>query len=533
MSVKRYTSALSLLLFISALVPLMLLLEPQLNAMSNLTKNDPYPLYTAAYPYEYLAQIEKVDNFMFRREEYEETRFRLNFSIFRQFAKCATAIDRKQVPIGDLPNGCGINFSGLFFDPAIGIPLANELALDIKNFTPTSLQTACVTGNDEITQDPPCCLQLIRTPAYQDITCDFGYLSSETVYRKYGVRFEADFLLIDTCFDAVGMRLRAGVADVRHTVTLFVDKTCTATICINGCSFENNECCTAYTCSCKDLVINKIIKQKEAVAELLGYDLCDTYHKVGPEDVRLSVFWRHLYDLNPEDALEWPRAVVIPFIEAGVSIPMTKHIDPRFIYGIPLGNNGHVGAGAWGGVLIDFPDTVEIGAQAGFTHFFSEKYCNYPLPTYEFESILHPYRADVEIKPGTTWHGAISLYAWHFLENLSFWGEYVVTSHGQDKIKICRSLLPPDSIFNPDFQPSTAVPDSSIAAAEILGIRTGRGFLVDQAECLTKWESHLFNFAFTYDISPYVQLGIVWQTSFKQRNAFRSNTVLGSVIMTY
>lgn len=522
MSAKRYTSALSLLLFLSALIPLSLLLEQELNAMSNLTKNDPYPIYSAAYPYDYLAQTEKVYNFMFRAQEYEETRFRLSFSPFRQAAKCATDIHKESSAIGDLPNGCGMNFSALFYDPAIGLPLAEQLGIDTTTFT-----TPCDPDSGQIDS---CCLQLIRTPSYQDPTCQFGYVSAPLLYRKYGVRFEADFLIIDTCFDAVGLRFRGGVADIRQTVTFFLDKTCTAS-CVTGCNdaVATTDCCEAYTCTCKNLMINDIIKQKRLVGELLGYDLCNTYHIVGPEDLRLSIFWRHLYDLNPDDVLDFPRAVVIPFLEAGVVIPMTKHLDPRYVFGVPLGNNGHVGAGAWGGVLVDFPDTVEIGFQAGFTHFFREKYCNYPLPTYESESLIFPYRADVIIKPGTTWHAALSLYAWHFLENLSFWGEYVLTSHENDDIKVCRSLLPPNSIFNPE----TTASDATILAAENLGIKTRRGYLVDQAECLTKWESHLFNVGFTYDISPYVQLGIMWQSSFKQRNAYRSSTVLGSIMMTY
>lgn len=516
MSAKRYTSALFLFFYLSALIPLSLLFELQLNAMSNLTKNDPYPLFSAAYPYDFLAQNEKIYNFMFRAQEYEETRFRLSFSPFRQAAKCATDIHKLQTPIGNLPQGCGMNFSALFFDPAIGIPLANELGLDTTAFTFT-----CTPG-----QTLTDCLELIRSPSYQDPACAFGYVSSYILYRKYGVRFEADFLVIDTCFDGVGIRFRGGVADVRQTVTTFLDNTCTSS-CINGCD-NGTVACNPYSSTCVNFMIDNIIKQKNLIAQSLGYELCSTYHKLGPEDLRLSLFWRHLYDINPDDVIDFPRAVIIPFVEAGVSIPMTKHLDPRYIFGVPLGN-GHVGAGAWGGVLVNFPDTVEIGFQGGFTHFFREKYCNYPLTTYEFEQLIYPYRADVYIKPGTSWHAAVSLYAWHFLENLSFWGEYVLVSHENDDIKLCRSLLPPNSIFNPDTTASTA----TLQQAECLGIKTRRGYLIDKAECWTKWESHMFNFGFTYDISPYAQLGLLWQTSFRQRNAYRSSTLLGSIMMTY
>jgi hypothetical protein len=49
---------------------------------------------------------------------------------------------------------------------------------------------------------------------------------------------------------------------------------------------------------------------------------------------------------------------------------------------------------------------------------------------------------------------------------------------------------------------------------------------------MSKWQSHVINVGFTYDISPNVALGFLWQAPVYQKSAYRATTLMGSVIVT-
>ena len=512
-----------------------------IGTLTSLAKNDPFPLYTSIYPYDFLAQREKIEGFYKGGEIYEEDRFRLSISIFRQSARCANDIFRRQTEIGNLPEGFGLNFSALFFDPVMARKLATVLNIPTQGATcapifglaQASSDTEQSASNTEI-----CCFEALQDMANQDRNREYGVVSIPIFYRKYGVRFQGDFLLIDTCFDAVGLTVQAGISDVRQTVSEFIDLTCTASAIacpahqepssLAGCTPNgpegsgtccNQPCCIGFSCDCKKLISDQVIKQRTKVGQLLGYDFCNTYNEVGPEDLRIELFWRHLYDLNPDNLEDWPRVLFVPFAKAGVIVPMTKKVSASQVFGVPLDNNGHAGAGASLGFSLNFLDTIDIDVEGGFTHFFKQEYCNYPLTTSTFESGIFPYRADYKLHPGTNWHVVLGMHAYHFIDRLSVWVQYVQVNHDNDHIELCRSLIPEDSIYFP-----------SVANQKV---GNGQDFLVEAAECVTKWESHMVNVGFTYDISPYVIIGALWQAPIKRRNAYRSSTILLSASMTY
>ena len=111
--------------------------------------------------------------------------------------------------------------------------------------------------------------------------------------------------------------------------------------------------------------------------------------------------------------------------------------------------------------------------------------------------------------PGPTLHANIGIHAYHFLPNSSFWAEYSVISHAQDDIKVCRSFIPTDSIY---FE---------------------SGLDVERAECLSKWESHIANFGVNFDLSDNFSIGLAFQAPVRQRNVYKSSTVLGTITFLY
>ena len=552
--------------FLSALVTLAVMstVTTALGVFSNWVRNDQYPLYSSVYPYDYLTRWQKSN---LRRFEYTYPveRFRLSISGFRQSAQRARDSQRNTINIGDI-NGRW-NMLGLFYDPA-----SRERFRDIAD--PNSLFVATPCYNPDQCQAQLCFDQITR-PELSDPNKEFGFFTIPVLYRKYGARFESEILLLERCFYAIGLRMQFGIVDVRQTVLRFDDLTCQALgiacpatvpgnltctstgACADGnCPMPppvvplpitppfidpntliscacfpqeqplqsncvpllqrfkpccNSTCCFSYDCNCKRFVIENIMKQKQRIAERLGLDIC-SYHDIGLEDLRISSFWRQIFVINEESDI-YPRLLIMPFIEAGIGIPMDKRISTFKPFAVPTGNNGHASVSALGGFTLDFLDTIDLTFAGGFSYFFRQEYCNFPLPTNKFESGIFPYTADITLRPGVTWHANIGMHAWHFLPNLSIWAEYEIISHAEDKIKVCRSFIPDDSIYSPN--------------------KRGKGFLVDLAECRSKWESHMFSVGFNYDLSDHLSAGIAWQIPVKQRNVYRSGTVLGTLTVRY
>jgi hypothetical protein len=247
--------------------------------------------------------------------------------------------------------------------------------------------------------------------------------------------------------------------------------------------------------------------QRNAIAQLLGLDICN-YHKVGMDDLRLSIYWRQLFVVN-EDKEQYPRLVFMPFAQVGVGIPMMKEIKSNELFALPNGNNRHTFVGARAGFTLDFLDTIDMYSAAGFSYFFEREYCNLRLPTHSKESGIYPYSGDFNIRPGPTWNFTIGLNAYRFLDNLSIWVEYALVSHTPDKIKLCRSFIPEGSKY---FE---------------------RGFQIERAESVSKWEVHVINAGFNYDLFDSLSIGVLWQIPAKQRNAYRSGMVMGTLSFVY
>jgi hypothetical protein len=537
MAPQRYRNWLLLLLVLSPGTSLY-------GMFPNLTRNDPLPLFSSVYPYSFLATQQKA-NLMRFDYEYTQPRFRVSLSGYRQYANRGRNSERSLVNLGDM-NGRW-NMLALFYDPKLANVLYPALNID-----PTTTENAAA-------------ITFITNPRNSDPNKEFGFFSIPMIYRKYGVRFESELLLIDSCFHALGIMIQWGINDVRQTVIDFEDFTSPAlgtssptydgaitgsmpppapptqpplpiaspfineaTTTVPPCPevvfnpTEGSDCvpllqtfqpcsdtglCLSFTGLQKQFVIQNIMRQKDLIAEILGLDICN-YHKTGLDDLRLSMYWRHVYVVN-EDDNRYPRLIFMPFVQAGVGIPMMKEVSNNKPFAVPNGNNRHTFVGGRAGFTLDFLDTIDFSFAAGFSYFFEHEYCNYFLPTNPLESGIYPYSADVSIRPGPTWNVNFGMHAYHFLDNLSVWIEYAIVSHTNDKIKVCRSFIPEGSkYFN-------------------------TGFDVELAECLTKWESHVVNVGFNYDLFDCLAVGILWQAPARQRNVYRSGTVLGTLSFVY
>ena len=219
---------------------------------------------------------------------------------------------------------------------------------------------------------------VLTTPSHRDPREEFGFFSVPIKYRKWGVRFQAEFYL---GWD-IGLQVQTGVCDVIQTSS-FIDRTCLALgrDCPTGVCAPT--CCDIdqFGCACKQTVILQVMDQYRKIAETLRLDYRNYNDNV--QDTRVNLFWRRVFPIN-EDREGWPYFLMMPFLSLEGLIPTGNKVNPNQLFALPGGNDGHGGLGFTAGLNFDFVETIEIGVQAALTEYFARNYCNYPVPVNEF-----------------------------------------------------------------------------------------------------------------------------------------------------
>lgn len=440
-------------------------------AFSSLAKNDPYPIHNTFEPHNFLLTKEKLN--YFDPDQYDDKNdfLGLAVTIFAQHAdRGRTYAGKKKV------GGCPVNLSDLEGRCNMITLLYGQLP-DGETLSPT-LQAA----RDVLF---PGVVGAISDPKKVDPDELFGFFSFPLKYRKRGVRFD----LSANIYCGFGIKIEGGFASMCQTMTCTpIDLTCKAQ---QGCPFT-------FTDDEKDNVQMFLMQELKPIAEEIMLDITD-FQECEPEEFRASLYWRNIYSLN-EYRDDWPDVLLIPYFNIGGSISPGKKRNPNELFGLPFGNNGHSAVSFTTGLDLDFLESIEIGGEIGFTHFFSENICNFRVPNHPCQTCLFPFKTDVCYEPGWNWHFAGKIAAYHFVDRLSFWFQYLIIEHKEDEIKLQK----PDPAFVP----------------KVLEERS-------------KWKAKFANIGLTYDISPNVGLGFTWQAPHSQRNTYRSSTVLFSLYGTY
>jgi len=493
--------------------------------------NDPYPMYSTLDPHEFMYRWHRewLKNLS---EKDEQERIRFSVSPFAQFADRGRNIKNDEVYLGDI-NGRWNMIALLFGETPQGKTLPPSLS---------TAKDALFGVNAGVITNPE---------TYVDPTQRFGFFAVPLKYRKYGVRFEADFRLVRD----LGFCVQFGYAcicqrleDVCLQYDICRGVECVPNLCTYTCSEDPNTTCPPDTAAaaeensppcdtvcCPDCAhrnyrlpidltacspcsqypppnlapigVTKIsrenvqfylMRQLHTIAKELGLDLCD-FNKASIEDVRFNFYWRHALEVN-EDKEGWEHFLLIPFLEACFVVGVGDARNTSCMFSLPFGNNCHNAVGFKGGFLLDFTETVELGFEAGLTHFFSKSFSCYRVPNSIHQSGIYPYTTAVRVCPGLNCHGSLKLATRHFLGRLSTFFQYLVVMHKDDTICPCKN--------DPAFQPC----------------------LLERKSC---WKSHLANIGFNYDISENISLGVLWQAPLSQKRAYRSNTVMFSINMVY
>ncbi len=495
--------------------------------LSSLNRTDAYPMYTSLDPHEFLYTREKQQIMGYETSREEPQRFGISISPFGQNANFGKDIDGDFSSLGDLngrwsmipllfDNGCP-NVAGTF-------PCGAELPVACK-----TLQTARDILFPPASNFSPGSAHLgLNNPEVIDPLECFGFFTNNLKYRKRGLRSELDFYI----WGGLGISGQIGIADIsqvlndkceditpsyscvyknlgRINLTCFAEPSCGFRL--HPVTTDEETCCGAADPSyCKNCAIagfdtlttysvNKyLMDQICVIAQEIGVDITN-FHATSAEEARLNLYWRKAFAINEQED-DWPHFLFIPFFMASGSISPGKKMNPNKIFAAPFGNDGFSAAGFSGGFNFDFYDTVEIGAEFGYTNFFKRSICNFRVPNNKCQQGLYPFTTNVEYHPGCNWMFGAKIAGYHFLDNLSTYFQYVMISHSKDKI----CLKTPCPQFVPDVLEKRSV-----------------------------WNTKLANIGFTYDLSPYMSLGFFWQAPLSQRNTYRSSTVMLSFNATY
>ncbi len=221
-----------------------------------------------------------------------------------------------------------------------------------------------------------------------------------------------------------------------------------------------------------------------------------TFSQPGIEDIQLLGFYRHPLMIHPANPNKYTSVMVTPYVILGGTIPVAPVKDYAKLYALPFGNNSHGSVGGVAGVTFDFINSIEFGFEFGATSFFAKTIEQLPVPNHELQRVLYPYRQDVNYQPGFNGQFAFIFNAYEFAHNTSFSFRYNYVQHMQDTI----TLLNKSPYFFPYYLEET-----------------------------TPWSSQMFIASLVFEVQPSVYLSVAWQGALSQKNAYCSNTILGSL----
>lgn len=221
-----------------------------------------------------------------------------------------------------------------------------------------------------------------------------------------------------------------------------------------------------------------------------------TFAESGIEDIQLLAFIRHPFAMHPADPNKYASIIVTPYAMIGWTVPIAPVKDYSKLYALPFGNNSHTSVGGVFGLTFDFIDSIEFGVEFGATGFLEKTIYGLPVPNHILQRVIYPYKQDVKYAPGFNGQISAIFNAYEFARNTSFSFRYDYVQHMQDTI----TLITASPYFFPYY-----------------------------LEELTPWSSQMCVAALTFEIQPSIFISVAWQAALAQRNAYCSNTVMGSL----
>ena len=320
------------------------------------------------------------------------------------------------------------------------------------------------------------------TTEYADPAKNFGFFDIPTHYKKMGARFIVSGRVADFVISAYG-----GVCDMRQSLTGLEDRTQSTTA---------PSLISPYTTDTVDADVDymyqNLTRQWTTVFDQMGINYND-WQRIGLEDINLELIWRRNIPIQQEDEdTEWTRFIIVPHFRLTATGGFGDPQDPDVYLSLPFGNNGHSSFSASAGVAFAFNETIEVILEGGATGFTSQTQC-IRVPTSSYQSSFYPYKTNVKISPAPIYHGSLALNAHYFIDRLSTFVQFEYANHSQNDYSLV--------VYDPSFD-----------------------FTRLQAD--TEWKYGVLNVGLSYDLSPCVSLGGACQLPMMQRGTFQAHTFM-------
>lgn len=335
----------------------------------------------------------------------------------------------------------------------------------------------------------------------------FGAFSVPLSYQKAGFRWEANFDLSND----IGFLFRGGFCQIIQRVGPAIPLAAVAAPLNTPAGIYNqlNNVSNASTSSSSSSTNYSTPVAQSTYAEWVANNINDlldttlgadynilTFCDTGVEDIQFLGFARHSFLLNPIDMNKYSSVILTPYLLIGCTAPIAPVRDYSKLYALPFGNNGHASVGGVMGLALGFLNRLEFGFEFGATGFIPQIINGLPCPNHDLQRVIYPYRQDVKYRPGFNGQFAAILNAYNFLHNTSFSFKYNFVQHNKDSI----TLLTPSPYFFPEL-----------------------------LENMSTWNSQMFTAALTFELQSSIYISFAWQGALSQKNAYCSNTILGSL----
>ena len=323
----------------------------------------------------------------------------------------------------------------------------------------------------------------------------FGAFSTPLTYQKAGFRCELNF----DFSDHVGFIARSGLCQITQRVMPPIALSSGSDIyngllTVNDASDSLSGPTPLAQNTFNEWVTNNIDDLLDATNGV-DYDLT-TFSESGIEDIQLLAFFRHSFPIYPKSPDEYSSMILTPYAMIGWTVPIAPVKDYSQLYALPFGNNGHTAVGGVVGVTFDLIDSIEFGFEFGATGFLKKTIDQLPMPNHTLQRVIYPWRQDVSYSPGFNGQFSAIFNAYEFARSTSFSIRYNYVQHNRDTI----TLITPSPYFLPQ-----------------------------KLEDLSPWTSQMFVAALTFEIQPSVFMSIAWQGALSQKNAYCSNTIMGTL----
>ena len=336
---------------------------------------------------------------------------------------------------------------------------------------------------------------------FTDTTESFGHYSVPINYQKIGLRGRMRLALVA----GFGLAAKGGVVRYKQ-IPCFEDKSCDA-VNIKNC-MGDLECPDVSVFTCEQIQqVQKLMMHRDK-REAIFREICldaDCYCRTAFEDTHVQFDWSGNFDMYDQDNIL--QVKVQPYAAVGFWAPTGEEHHPDFGLRIPTTNDGFWGVTVEGGLNFSFPGTIVLGFGGGATFYESRVLHAERVPSSRTQSVIYPWKTDIKREPGTSWNAHIDFASYNFIDNFSFFFNYVYTKHEQDRVYVlCKNCTEPDE--NGQSQ---------------------QLFFPEKLEEESEWDSQMAYFALEYEITDQLFMGVGVQLPIAGRRIYKISTIMGSI----